>query len=301
MKKPVTAFASLMLVGLMAVPALAATADLTGTQTEDVPVISPAPGTGCHQTVQIDGKQTDVTSTVMVPLRAVGEKLGFTVTWKDGETKLENKDIFTVVTPGEDVYFITTNHKDAVGMSAPISYEAVPYLSNGTTYVSLDFFKTLMDYQNGSITLDGNTIRITTKTDSQDNGAQIPNPFQDCATLADAQKLAGFAFQVPDTVTGYADRSISAIANDIIQLRYDNQKDQSVLLRKAAGTEDVSGDYNTYDQVKTVTVKEKSVTMKGRDGKVFVAVWTQNGYSFAIDSDAGLSTDVVTALVQAMA
>lgn len=162
MKKSMTAFASLMLVGLMSVPALAATADLTGTQTDDPMVISPAPNTACHQTIQIDGKQTDVTSAVMVPLRAVGEKLGFTVTWADGEARLENKDIFTVVTPGEDVYFICTNHKDTEGMSAPISYAAAPYVSNGTTYVSLDFFKTLMDYQNGSITLDGNTIQINT-------------------------------------------------------------------------------------------------------------------------------------------
>ena len=67
-----------------------------------------------------------------------------------------------MVRPGNDVYFITTNHKDMVGMSAPISFGAVPYVSNGTTYVSLDFFKTLMDYQNGSITLDGNTIQIST-------------------------------------------------------------------------------------------------------------------------------------------
>lgn len=162
MKKSMTALASLMLVGLMSVPALAATADLTGTQTDDPMVISPAPNTACHQTIQIDGKQTDVTSAVMVPLRALGEKLGFTVTWADGEARLENKDIFTVVTPGEDVYFICTNHKDREGMSAPISYDAVPYVSNGTTYVSLDFFQTLMDYQNGSITLDGSTIRITT-------------------------------------------------------------------------------------------------------------------------------------------
>ena len=162
MKKSMTALASLMLVGLMSVPALAATADLTGTQTDDPMVISPAPDTACHQTIQIDGKQTDVTSAVMVPLRALGEKLGFTVTWADGEARLENKDIFTVVTPGEDVYFICTNHKDMEGMSAPISFGAVPYVSNGTTYVSLDFFKTLMDYQNGSITLDGSTIQINT-------------------------------------------------------------------------------------------------------------------------------------------
>ena len=162
MKKSMTALASLMLVGLMSVPALAATADLTGTQMDDPMVISPAPNTACHQTIQIDGKQADVSSTVMVPLRAVGEKLGFTVTWADGEARLENKDIFTVVTPGEDVYFICTNHKDREGISAPIPYAAAPYLSHGTTYVSLDFFQTLMDYQNGSITLDGSTIRITT-------------------------------------------------------------------------------------------------------------------------------------------
>lgn len=162
MKKSMTALASLMLVGLMSVPALAATADLTGTQTDDPMVISPAPTTGYQQTIQVDGQKTDVSSTVMVPLRALGEKLGFTVTWADGEAKLENKDIFTVVTPGEDVYFICTNHKDMEGMSAPIPYAAAPYLSNGTTYVSLDFFQTLMDYQNGSITLDGSTIQINT-------------------------------------------------------------------------------------------------------------------------------------------
>ena len=145
MKKSMTALASLMLVGLMSVPALAV----------NCPV-------GDSDEPMVDGQKTDVSSTVMVPLRALGEKLGFTVTWADGEAKLENKDIFTVVTPGEDVYFICTNHKDMEGMSAPIPYAAAPYLFHDTMYVSLDFFQTLMDYQNGSITLDGSTIRITT-------------------------------------------------------------------------------------------------------------------------------------------
>ena len=160
MKKSMTALASLMLVGLMSVPALAANCSVT--DSDGPMVIAPVPTTGYQQTIQIDGQKTDVTSTVMVPLRALGEKLGFTVTWKDGEAKLENKDIYTVVRPGDDVYFITTNHKDMVGMSAPISYTAVPYGASGTSDVSLDFFKTLMDYQNGSITLDGSTIQIST-------------------------------------------------------------------------------------------------------------------------------------------
>lgn len=160
MKKSMTALASFLLVGLMAVPALAVSCPVT--DADEPMVIAPAPTTGYQQTVQVDGQQTDINSCVMVPLRALGEKLGFTVTWKDGEAKLENQDIYTVVRPGDTVYFITTNHKDMVGMSAPISFGAVPYVSNGTTYVSLDFFQTLMDYQDGSITLDGSTIQIHT-------------------------------------------------------------------------------------------------------------------------------------------
>lgn len=160
MKKSMTALASLMLVGLMSVPALAVNCPVG--DSDEPMVIAPAPTTGYQQTIQVNGQKTGINSCVMVPLRALGEKLGFTVTWADGEAKLENKDIYTVVRPGDDVYFITTNHKDLVGMSAPISFGAVPYVSNGTTYVSLDFFKTLMDYQNGSITLDGSTIQINT-------------------------------------------------------------------------------------------------------------------------------------------
>ena len=160
MKKSMTALASLMLVGLMSVPALAANCSVT--DSDGPMVISPAPTTGYQQTIQIDGQKTNINSRVMVPLRALGEKLGFTVTWKDGEAKLENKDIYTVVTPGEDVYFICTNHKDTEGMSAPISYAAAPYVSNGTTYVSLDFFKTLMDYQNVIFFIDWWTIEIYT-------------------------------------------------------------------------------------------------------------------------------------------
>ena len=46
-------------------------------------------------------------------------------------------------------------------MSAP-SPSVLSPTSNGTTYVSWTSSKTLMDYQNGSITLDGSTIQINT-------------------------------------------------------------------------------------------------------------------------------------------
>lgn len=70
MKKSMTALASLMLVGLMSVPALAANCPVG--DSDEPMVIAPAPTTGYQQTIQIDGQKTDVSSTVMVPLRALG-------------------------------------------------------------------------------------------------------------------------------------------------------------------------------------------------------------------------------------
>lgn len=70
MKKSMTAFASLMLVGLMSVPALAVNCPVG--DSDEPMVIAPAPTTGYQQTIQVDGQKTDVSSTVMVPLRALG-------------------------------------------------------------------------------------------------------------------------------------------------------------------------------------------------------------------------------------
>lgn len=70
MKKSMTALASLMLVGLMSVPALAVNCPV-GNSDEPM-VIAPAPTTGYQQTIQVDGQKTNINSCVMVPLRALG-------------------------------------------------------------------------------------------------------------------------------------------------------------------------------------------------------------------------------------
>lgn len=58
MKKSMTALASLMLVGLMSVPALAVNCPV-GNSDEPM-VIAPAPTTGYQQTIQVNGQKTDL-------------------------------------------------------------------------------------------------------------------------------------------------------------------------------------------------------------------------------------------------
>lgn len=142
------------------------------------------------------------------------------------------------------------------------------------------------------------------------DNTQIPNPFVDCETLADAAALAGFDIIVPDSVDGYEERAITAMENDMIQVLYLHGDDQ-VCIRKAVGEEECSGDYNAYFEEKTVTVGDKEVTLRGNNGKVMVAVWSEGGYSYSIgvyaytqhndgvadpESNSGMDEETITAL-----
>lgn len=144
------------------------------------------------------------------------------------------------------------------------------------------------------------------------DNTQIPNPFIDCDTLADAAALAGFDITVPDSVDGYEERAITVMENDMIQVLYLHGDDE-ICVRKATGEEECSGDYNEYSEEKTMTVGDKEVTLRGNNGKVMVAVWTEGGYSYSIgvyaytqhndgvadpESNSGMSEEMITALAE---
>ena len=225
----------------------------------------------------------------MVPLRALAEELGFTVTWSGEQIRVDTGKVHTDVTLGVDRYVITTSLEDMVGMSAPFSLGCPPYAVNGTTYVPLALFDALLGNQEDAITGDSGTISIQTQP-----SAQIPNPFVECATLAEAQAQAGFSLTLPDSCTP---EHISVLPDQMIQVLCEND----LTIRKAVGQEDISGDYTAYPQVDTLSSHGTEVTLKGDGDTVKVAVWTTEGYTYAIQSAAGLSRDAMLTLVASVA
>ena len=132
---------------------------------------------------------------------------------------------------------------------------------------------------------------------------QIPNPWQECASLEEAGKLAGFSFTAPEAVEGFSEKYIAAIENDIAEVIFSNGDDDSTALyfRKGVGSDDISGDYNTYETVEEQTIGDRTVTCKGRDGLVYTAIWTDGSYSYAVMSNAGMNAEQLAAWVQSLA
>lgn len=137
---------------------------------------------------------------------------------------------------------------------------------------------------------------------SEGENTQIPNPFVECETMADAEKLAGFEMVVPEQIEGYEQEWLQAIDGELIQVCYvnpENEQDE-VLIRKGVGSDDISGNYENFAETTTAAAGDLEVTLKGNDGKVTVAVWTTGSYTFSIQVDAGTSQDEMLSLVEAV-
>lgn len=132
---------------------------------------------------------------------------------------------------------------------------------------------------------------------------QIPNPWTECATLADAAALTGYDFTVPDSVDGYTDISITVLTDEqLTEVQY-SSGNARLCLRKAPGSDDISGDYNQYAESNAVDVDGRSVTLRGNDGQVQLATWLDGDYTYSIgiyrEDGTGLTADEMTALVKA--
>ncbi len=132
---------------------------------------------------------------------------------------------------------------------------------------------------------------------------QIPDPWQECTSLEEAGKLAGFSFTAPETVDGYTERYIAAIEGDIAQVIFSNgdEDDSTLYFRKGLGGDDISGDYNTYDVTEEQTIDGHTVLCKGNDGLIYTATWTDGEYSYAVMCDAGMSAEQLSVWVEALA
>ena len=123
--------------------------------------------------------------------------------------------------------------------------------------------------------------------------AQIANPFTDTKTMEEAQEIAGFDMQVPDAAAPYTVVNYRAVEGEMLEIIFRDRKgEEGYRIRKAAGEDDISGDYNEYAKEKTIRLSDGTkVTLRGdKDDEWSVAVWTaedgegKDVYSFAVCS-----------------
>lgn len=119
------------------------------------------------------------------------------------------------------------------------------------------------------------------------------------SSLSEAERAAGINLQVPEKIldTG-ASEFLTWYGEKYIEAIYADGGNETARVRKAADIEDISGDYNEYPAVTELNIDGNTVTFKGENGMIMLAVWTADGCGYAVSVPGGVSTDAMTELVK---
>jgi hypothetical protein len=116
---------------------------------------------------------------------------------------------------------------------------------------------------------------------------------QECGSLGELSDAAGFKVREVKAIPFDVEQTVyTAITGEltIAQAEYTGKANE-LTFRMSPGSEDNSGDYNEYVDIKTSSAGGLAVTLKGNGGLYNLAVWEDGGYSYSINISNGVSEE----------
>ncbi|OOM21481.1 hypothetical protein [Clostridium beijerinckii] len=113
---------------------------------------------------------------------------------------------------------------------------------------------------------------------------------QEYKTLDEAEKALNLKVsQLKTLPTGFKVESVSVISNELIQVDYNNGN-SNMVFRAGKSTDNISGDYNTYQVKTTVKVNGIDVTLQGNKNEEYnLATWKEDDISYSISTEDGIN------------
>ncbi len=123
---------------------------------------------------------------------------------------------------------------------------------------------------------------------------------EECQSLTELSQKAGFNVKaIPETSIPFKVKSTSYTWcwNEFAQIVYEGA-DNSLTYRKTRGTDDISGDYNQYEQIVDKVVNGIDITVKGNSDKYYLAIWKTGDFSYSISVDEGVELEILSNIIQ---
>ena len=126
------------------------------------------------------------------------------------------------------------------------------------------------------------------------NNTPATGRIQSYSSMEDAQKEAPFNMDYSDRLCGYPATDFEANSSTI-EVHYAD----AGFIRKTLGVIDNSGNNTEYSENSEQSINGMTVTFKGNDGLVYLAVWNDNNFAYTISVNEGVSVDEMTEYIEA--
>ena len=131
-------------------------------------------------------------------------------------------------------------------------------------------------------------IGCSTNSAKQENqSTSITNPWVEYTSLESALDHISFDVKVP------SDDALYLVMDDsLFEMQYDD-----ISLRKEVSSDDISGDYNEYEDEYDETVSDVVVHCKGESNKIHCATWYRNEFAYSMTCENGIDLDSLKSIV----
>jgi len=131
------------------------------------------------------------------------------------------------------------------------------------------------------------------------NAAVIPN-IKEVGSIEELSQTVGFKVtDVENIPFSVHNKTYIILWDDLAEITYTGD-DNELTYRKAAGSDDISGDYNVYNTEKATDIDDYKVSLKGNDSTYNLALWQKDGYSYSIMTTEGISESEMKAMIESV-
>lgn len=142
-------------------------------------------------------------------------------------------------------------------------------------------------------------ISLESSPGNEDNQVvSSTNPSSDPESFSDIREQLGYDFKVPQYLPeGYALDTVSLMFGSLVQISYLSKNDE-IIYRTEKTDADISGDYNVYDTMETVTINNIDTNLKSTDEMFYGAVWNDGNMAYSLNSTNGVEKDTMIKIVE---
>ena len=118
------------------------------------------------------------------------------------------------------------------------------------------------------------------------------SPYVEYNSVDELKENVNINAKIPDKIRNYKSYSYSVAFSNMAEIQYSNGSDNILYrLEKGEVAEDISGDYNDYENIQKLTVDNTEVTIKGNEDTYKVAIW------YSLSSEQGLKIEDIQSLI----
>lgn len=232
----------------------------------------------------------EISAYVMVPGLKLAQSLGLNAEWnKDTkELRIDNGKVYITAMPEAKTYFITTKNAALVGMSSPIKFDVEPVLIHDELYVPLSFINSLL----------AKPLHVSDALISDVIKTELPNPITEYKTFEELNTALSFDVKLP-RITGYKANSYRDYTKTLAEITF-VKNDKEIDYRMSVGTENNSGVFTQFEEVKNVTLNGTPVIFSKSDNMVQLITWTKDNFSYSVSAPSGLTESAARRLVRTL-